>query len=211
MLIPRKAFSTAKTGAKTMPASIGTTLLSTRTWTGVPSIMVVVPLRRRPRLRLRLGRQLQLQLQLQLQQLPRRLRPLPTPRPRPLPHLPQIKHQPLAAPTPAATVTPAPTAALESVVSPTTLAREISTYGQATVNCHGVTIGATRLKASLLDSNTSPLFGAWPPFIPATGTRPSKPQPPVLGPAISCHSTNLTIRARPTWTLVPPSRASTSI
>ena len=184
-----------------MPASTGTTLLSTKTWTGVPSTMGVVPLRPRPRL------QLQLQLQLKLQQplhLPRRLRPLPSPRP--LTHLPRIKHQ-----QPAVTVTPAPTAAPESVVLPTTRARGISTYGQATVNCHGVTIGTTRLKASHLDSNTSPLFGARPRFIPTTGTRPSKPQPPVLGPAISCHSTNLTMWARRTWTSVLPSQPSTSI
>ena len=198
MPTPRKAFSTAKTGAMTMPASTGTTLLSTRTWTGVPSIMVVVPLRPRPRL--------QLQRQLRL---PRRLRPLLSPRP--LPHLPQIKHQQPAAPTPAVTVTPAPPAAPESVVLPTTLARGISTYGQATANCHGATIGTTRLKASHLNSNTFPLFGARPRSIPTTGTRPSKPQPPVPAPTTSCHSTNPTMWARRTWTSVPPSRISTSI
>ena len=200
----RKAFSTAKTGAMIMPASIGTTRLSTRTWTGVPSIMEVAPLRPRPRL--------QLQLQLRLQQplrLPRRPRPLPTPRP--LPHLSRIKHQQRAAPTRAATVTQAPTAAPESVVLPTTLARGISTYGQATVNCHGVTIGTTRLKASHLNSNTSLLFGVPPRFIQTTGTRPSKQQPPALGPAISCHSTNLTMLARRTWMSVPRSQLSTSI
>ena len=204
MPTPRKAFSTAKTGAMTMPASTGTTRLSTRTWTGIPSIMVVAPLRPRARLQL----QLQLQLQ-QLLRLPRRLRPLPSPRP--LPHLSRIKHQRPAAPTPAVTVTLAATAAPESVVLPTTLARGISTYGQATVNCHGVTIGTTRLKASPLGSNTSPLFGDRPRSIQTTGTPPSKQQPPVLGPAISCRSTNLTMWARRTWTSVPPSQLSTSI
>ena len=200
MPTPPKAFSTAKIGAMTMPASTGTTRLSTRTWTGVPSIMGVVPLR--PRLRLQL--QLQLQQPLRL----RRLRPLPSPRP--LPHLQQTKHQQPVVPTPVVTVTPAPTAALESVALPTTLARGTSTYGQVTVNCHGVTIGTTRLKASHLNSNTSPLFGASPRFIQTTGTRPSRQQPPVLGPAISCHSTNLTMWARRTWTSVPPSQRSTS-
>lgn len=206
MPTPRKAFFTAKTGAMTMPASTGTTLLSTRTWTGLPSIMVVVPLRPRPRLQHQHQHQLQLQHPLRL---PRRLRPLPSPRL--LPHLPRIKHQQPAAPTPAVTVTQAPPAAPESVVLPTTLARGISTYGQATVNCLGATIGTTRLKASLLNSNTSPLFGARPPFTPTIGTPPSKQQPRVPGPTISCHSTNPTMWARRTWTSVPPSRASTSI